>query len=160
MDCALPTFTGTRRFVAPRWSARSCARSPRARARPRGRAHDRPPGRKDPDRVRLLPRGFRRPGPRPVAGSLGRRAAGRLALLPGCRRMAARLPCLRGAEMSGRAQLVLSCAEIREKAIRWIRQAKPGTRVEFKDAQRTPAQNDRMWAMLTDIVTQHPRFNG
>ena len=26
--------------------------------------------------------------------------------------------------------------------------------IEFKGAKRTPEQNDRMWAMLTDIATQ------
>jgi hypothetical protein len=31
--------------------------------------------------------------------------------------------------------------------------------VEFKQPQRSPAQNDRMWAMLTDICWQHT-FNG
>lgn len=29
-----------------------------------------------------------------------------------------------------------------------------GTRVEFKGAKRSMAQNDRMWAMLTDISRQ------
>ncbi|MCA6114290.1 recombination protein NinB [Bradyrhizobium sp. WSM 1738] len=62
--------------------------------------------------------------------------------------------------MSGRVQLVLTGAEIRRKAIRWIQGTPDGTRVEFKAPQRTPEQNDRMWAMLTDIVTQHARFNG
>lgn len=31
-----------------------------------------------------------------------------------------------------------------------------GTRVEFKAAKRTLPQNDRMWAMLTDIAAQLP----
>jgi hypothetical protein len=40
------------------------------------------------------------------------------------------------------------------KAIDWITRLPPGTRVEFKEPQRTLAQNDRMWAMLTDIARQ------
>lgn len=62
--------------------------------------------------------------------------------------------------MTARFELVLSSAELRRKAIRWIQGTPDGTRVAFKPPQRTPAQNDRMWAMLTDIVTQHSRFNG
>ena len=57
--------------------------------------------------------------------------------------------------MSGRVQLVMTGREVREKAIRWIQKAPAGTRVEFKQAQRSLEQNDRMWAMLTDIVCQH-----
>ncbi|MGY3535371.1 recombination protein NinB [Bradyrhizobium sp. USDA 4452] len=56
--------------------------------------------------------------------------------------------------MSGRALLVLSTRAIREKAIDWIMRLPPGTRVEFKEPQRTLEQNDRMWAMLTDIARQ------
>jgi hypothetical protein len=61
--------------------------------------------------------------------------------------------------MTGRVQLVLTGLAVRKKAARWIGQAPAGTRVEFKPPQRTIEQNDRMWAMLTDIVTQHT-FNG
>lgn len=57
--------------------------------------------------------------------------------------------------MSGRAELVLSSAAIRERAIAWIRKAPTGTRVEFKAPQRTVEQNSRMWAMLTDVARQH-----
>lgn len=53
-----------------------------------------------------------------------------------------------------RAVLVLANDEIRAKAIAWIRKAKPKTRVEFKGPQRTLPQNDRFWAMLTDVATQ------
>lgn len=61
--------------------------------------------------------------------------------------------------MTSRAQLVMTGRGVREKAIRWINQAPAGTRVEFKAPQRSVEQNDRMWAMLTDIVTQRT-FNG
>lgn len=53
-----------------------------------------------------------------------------------------------------RATLVLISDTIRQKAIRWIRGLPPGTRVEFKGPKRTLPQNDRMWAMLTDVATQ------
>lgn len=53
-----------------------------------------------------------------------------------------------------RAVLVLNAASVRERAIAWCRKAPPGTRVEFKDVKRSLPQNDRMWAMLTDIARQ------
>lgn len=53
-----------------------------------------------------------------------------------------------------RASLTLSNDAIREKAIHWIKTAPNGTRVDFKEAKRTLPQNDRMWAMLTDIASQ------
>lgn len=53
-----------------------------------------------------------------------------------------------------RAQLTLSNPSERNRAIDWIGRLPAGTRVIFKDPKRTVAQNDRMWAMLTDISTQ------
>lgn len=53
-----------------------------------------------------------------------------------------------------RATLILCRDDLREKAIRWIRQAPKNTRVEFKGPKRTIPQNDRMWAMLTDVADQ------
>ena len=44
----------------------------------------------------------------------------------------------------------------RERAMHYVSKAPPGTRVEFKAAKRTLPQNDRMWAMLTDIAAQVP----
>lgn len=55
-----------------------------------------------------------------------------------------------------RAQLTLCDSAIRAKAVNWIEKAPQGTRVIFKDAKRTQAQNDRMWAALTDIASQLP----
>jgi hypothetical protein len=40
--------------------------------------------------------------------------------------------------------------------MRVISAAPAGTRVEVKAAKRTISQNDRMWAMLTDIARQLP----
>lgn len=42
----------------------------------------------------------------------------------------------------------------RERAWKFISAAPSGSRVELKAAKRTLPQNDRMWAMLTDIATQ------
>lgn len=50
--------------------------------------------------------------------------------------------------------LILDCADARAKAAKLARTAPPGTRVEFKATRRTLPQNDRMWAMLTDIASQ------
>lgn len=42
----------------------------------------------------------------------------------------------------------------RERVARYAAVAPFGTRVEFKASKRTLPQNDRMWAMLTDIAKQ------
>lgn len=56
--------------------------------------------------------------------------------------------------MSSRPQLVLNSRSIRDQARLWIDKAPTGTRVEFKGPKRSIEQNDRMWAMLTDVATQ------
>jgi hypothetical protein len=53
-----------------------------------------------------------------------------------------------------RAVLILSGYVPRERAMKWIMGAPEGTRVEFKEPKRTLPQNDRMWAMLTDVAAQ------
>lgn len=53
-----------------------------------------------------------------------------------------------------RALLVLTTEEARQKATGWVAKAPAGTRVEFKGPKRSLPQNDRMWAMLTDISVQ------
>lgn len=50
--------------------------------------------------------------------------------------------------------IVLNSSAERARAARYIAQAPSGTRVELKAARRSLAQNDRLWAMLTDISTQ------
>lgn len=55
-----------------------------------------------------------------------------------------------------RAVLILDAPAEREKAIRWIGNAPPGTRIEFKEAKRTHEQNAKMWAMLTEVAQQLP----
>lgn len=42
----------------------------------------------------------------------------------------------------------------RQRALHYVGKAPYGTRIEFKAAKRTLPQNDRMWAMLTDIAAQ------
>lgn len=53
-----------------------------------------------------------------------------------------------------RALITLNGPVDRRRASNWIAKAPPGTRVEFKAAKRTIPQNDRMWAMLTDVACQ------
>ena len=53
-----------------------------------------------------------------------------------------------------RAFLTLRTIADRETACRWVRQAPVGSRLEFKSPRRTLPQNDRMWAMLTEIARQ------
>ncbi len=50
--------------------------------------------------------------------------------------------------------VVLNTQADREKATRYISAAPWGTRVELKAAKRSLPQNDRMWAMLSDIAAQ------
>jgi hypothetical protein len=55
-----------------------------------------------------------------------------------------------------RAVIVLVDEEKRAKAALWASRLPEGTRVEFKAPRRSLPQNDRMWAMLTDIAMQLP----
>lgn len=50
--------------------------------------------------------------------------------------------------------ITLSTASDRERAHRYIAAAPLGSRVEVKAAKRSIPQNDRMWAMLTDVAEQ------
>lgn len=52
------------------------------------------------------------------------------------------------------ATLVLASQQIRDRAIAWINNAPINTRIEFKAPRRSLPQNDRMWAMLTDVARQ------
>lgn len=53
-----------------------------------------------------------------------------------------------------RATIILNSDKDRERAADWCRRIAEGTRVEFKAVKRSPAQNDLMWALLTDISRQ------
>lgn len=52
------------------------------------------------------------------------------------------------------AQITLSGRADRERAVDWVGRLPAGTRVIFKEAKRTVAQNDKMWAALTEVATQ------
>ncbi len=58
--------------------------------------------------------------------------------------------------MMSRALVVIYGKQDRDKVIAWAEKAPAGTRVEFKAAKRTLPQNDRFWAMLTDVAQQVP----
>lgn len=53
-----------------------------------------------------------------------------------------------------RVQIVIKCKADRNKLARWVQGVPDFTRVELKEPKRTLPQNDRMWAMLTDIAAQ------
>lgn len=53
-----------------------------------------------------------------------------------------------------RALVTISEDGDRHRVARWAMLAPQGTRVEFKASKRTIPQNDRLWAMLTDVATQ------
>ena len=53
-----------------------------------------------------------------------------------------------------RAVIICDSAARREQAAAWALKAPAGTRIEFKESKRSIPQNDRMWAMLTDIASQ------
>lgn len=48
----------------------------------------------------------------------------------------------------------------RQQVISWIKTCPEGTRVQLKKPARTLPQNDRLWAMLTDIVKQKKTIGG
>lgn len=54
----------------------------------------------------------------------------------------------------GKALVLINTNEMRKKAAHWVSIAPFGTRVEFREPKRTTEQNDRMWAMLTDVASQ------
>jgi hypothetical protein len=53
-----------------------------------------------------------------------------------------------------RAALILTRDDIRAKAADWCRRLPHGTRLEFKAPRRSIPQNDKMWAMLTELSEQ------
>jgi hypothetical protein len=53
-----------------------------------------------------------------------------------------------------RAMIAISTERDRARAARWVALAPTGTRIEFKKPTRSLPQNDRMWAMLTDVAAQ------
>jgi hypothetical protein len=53
-----------------------------------------------------------------------------------------------------RWQHVINSPEDRRTAANWCMRAPIGMRIDFKEVKRTLPQNDRMWAMLTDVSQQ------
>lgn len=53
-----------------------------------------------------------------------------------------------------RAVVIIQSQADRQRVATWAEKAPAGTRVEFKATKRSLPQNDRMWAMLTDIAQQ------
>lgn len=53
-----------------------------------------------------------------------------------------------------RALIVIHSDFDRARAIKWVKAAPEGMRIEYKAAKRSLPQNDRMWAMLSDIAAQ------
>lgn len=53
-----------------------------------------------------------------------------------------------------RATIIITSARDRLRIATWAAKLPWNTRVEFKAPKRTLPQNDRMWAMLTDVATQ------
>ena len=54
----------------------------------------------------------------------------------------------------GRALVLIASDADRKRVAEWARKAPWNTRVEFKAPKRSLPQNDRFWAMLTDVATQ------
>lgn len=53
-----------------------------------------------------------------------------------------------------RALVILASLADRQKVAKWAMNAPVNSRVEFKAPKRSLPQNDRFWAMLTDVATQ------
>ena len=55
-----------------------------------------------------------------------------------------------------RALVVILCPEDRQRVAKWAAGVPNGTRIEFKAPKRSLPQNDRLWAMLTEVALQVP----
>ena len=55
-----------------------------------------------------------------------------------------------------RALILVKGQHDRLRAVALAQKVPTGTRIEFKAAKRSIPQNDRMWAMLTDVAQQLP----
>lgn len=58
-----------------------------------------------------------------------------------------------------RAVIVVRTQADRNLACKWALGVPAGSRIEFKKPRRSLPQNDRMWAMLTELAAQVP-YNG
>lgn len=55
-----------------------------------------------------------------------------------------------------RALIVINGSVDRQRAAALLAKVPSGTRVEFKASKRTLPQNDKLWALLTDVAEQLP----
>jgi len=55
-----------------------------------------------------------------------------------------------------RALIVINGNPERERAAHWAAKVPVGTRIEYKAPKRSLPQNDRFWAMLTEVSRQLP----
>jgi hypothetical protein len=53
-----------------------------------------------------------------------------------------------------RALIQIHGDESRKRAVEWVHKAPPETVIEFRRARRSTEQNNRLWAMLTDVAEQ------
>lgn len=56
----------------------------------------------------------------------------------------------------GRHLITINSNADRQRVFKYVSAAPTGTRVEFKASKRSLPQNDRMWAMLTEVAEQVP----
>jgi hypothetical protein len=56
----------------------------------------------------------------------------------------------------GRHLITIRSNADRQRVFKYVSAAPTGTRVEFKASKRSLPQNDRMWAMLTEVAEQVP----
>jgi hypothetical protein len=54
----------------------------------------------------------------------------------------------------GKVAIILTDSETRERAVSWVRKAPKGAVLTLVEKKRSLPQNDKMWAMLTDIARQ------
>jgi hypothetical protein len=55
-----------------------------------------------------------------------------------------------------RALITLRGSADRARAMSWVEKAPAGTRITFQATKRSIPQNDKMWAMLTEVAQQLP----
>ena len=55
-----------------------------------------------------------------------------------------------------RVTLIIATDRERQRAASWVANAPWNTRLEFKEPKRSIPQNDKMWAMLTELAAQVP----
>lgn len=53
-----------------------------------------------------------------------------------------------------RALVIINTEADRRRVVDLAMRVPAGTRAEFKSSKRTPAQNDRLWSLLTDVARQ------